>query len=75
MSSSPPLHVPHVTAINDKYVFTCPNCADIFGSSDDVIRHLSTTVTCGQQVAQGLTSDFDHDDLDHEQNGARILLD
>lgn len=75
MSSSPPLLVPHVTTSNHTYAFTCPNCADIFASSDDVIRHLSTTVACGQQVVQGLTSDFDHDDLEHEQDGACISLD
>ncbi|KAG1749362.1 hypothetical protein EDB19DRAFT_1904877 [Suillus lakei] len=85
MSSSPPFHVPHSTTSNDGYAFTCPNCADIFASSDDVIRHLSTTVTCSQRVVQGLTSDFgepshfsqdyDPDDLEHEQGGACISLD
>ncbi|KAG1883457.1 hypothetical protein F4604DRAFT_1677774 [Suillus subluteus] len=53
-----------------RHVFTCPNCADMFACSDDVIRHLSTAVTCGQRVVQGLTLDSDHDDPEHEQDGA-----
>ncbi|KAG1724322.1 uncharacterized protein EDB91DRAFT_1255279 [Suillus paluster] len=78
MSSSPPFHVPHSTTSNNGHTFTCPNCADIFSSIDNVIHHLSTTVTCGQRVVQGLTSDFgepshfsqdyDPDTLEHEQD-------
>ncbi|KAG1724156.1 uncharacterized protein EDB91DRAFT_1239997 [Suillus paluster] len=78
MSSSPPFHVPHSTTSNNGHTFTCPNCADIFSSIDNVIHHLSTTVTCGQRVVQGLTLDFgepshfsqdyDPDTLEHGQD-------
>ncbi|KAG2092762.1 hypothetical protein BD769DRAFT_1395332 [Suillus cothurnatus] len=69
MSSSPPLHIPHsTTSDHSGHVFTCPNCADTFASNDNIIRHLSTTVTCSQQVVQGLTLDFNHDNLEYEQD-------
>ncbi|KAG1839666.1 hypothetical protein DFJ58DRAFT_733255 [Suillus subalutaceus] len=68
MSSSPLLHLPHSTTSDGGHAFTCPNCADMFASSDSLMCNLSTTVTCGQWVVQGLTSDFNYDDLEHEQD-------
>lgn len=74
--------VPHST--NDEHTFSCPNCADTFVNSSDVIHHLSVSVLCGQRVVQGITPDFgEHsrfsedeyiDDPETEQNCTYLLL-
>lgn len=73
--------VPHST--NDGHAFTCPNCADTFANSDDVIRHLSASVICGQRVVQGVAPDFEEhnrfsqdylDDPETDQEGTCFSL-
>ncbi|KAG2368995.1 hypothetical protein BDR07DRAFT_1447977 [Suillus spraguei] len=49
-----PFHLPHSTYNGN--TFTCPNCAEAFQSSDNVIWHLSTAVNCSQWVVQGATN-------------------
>ncbi|KAG1822339.1 hypothetical protein EV424DRAFT_1346555 [Suillus variegatus] len=55
----------------------------MFANNDDVIRHLSTSIICGQRVVQGVTLDFgvhshfsqDYpDDPETEQDGPNLSM-